>query len=262
MSGVSTVRWRSRTRWALVSVAAAGLAVGGDAAAAGTRAANVDPATAITVQGEPLTHTFDLAHPGDAVAGEWRVTAAGAANSAAPVPFDGVLTSDRPVTETLARGLAVEYGRVDAVGQLVEWHAAGTLAEPVSYGDALGAEPRVHAGGQVVVPVRVSLPDPAAVTGAPGEVQVVRAAFVVSWFGDAPAVPGSVPPPGAATAPDPPRGGLARTGGTAAALALGAAALLRAGAALARRRPARYATDGPIAGTKGPAPTTRGRLRS
>ncbi|WP_158374845.1 hypothetical protein [Cellulosimicrobium cellulans] len=259
---MSTVRWWSRARWAaLVSVAAAGLAVGGDAAAAGTRAANTDPATALTVQGEPLRHTFDLAHPGDAVAGEWRVSAAGTASRAAPVPFDGVLTADRPVAETLARALAVEYGRVDAVGRLVEWHAAGTLAEPVSYGDALGAEPRVHAGGQVVVPVRVSLPDPAAVTGAPGEVQVVRAAFVVSWFGDAPAGSGAVPPPGAGTAPDPVRRGLARTGGTAAALALGAAALLRAGTALARR-PARSATTGPTAVTKDPAPATRGRLRS
>ncbi|WP_431838358.1 hypothetical protein [Cellulomonas sp. Y8] len=219
---------RRRTRTAWVLAAAVVLAATGGVAGA------VVPPT-VLVDGDPLVHTFALDRPGDAVTGEWRVSTTGAAT----VPFDGVLTAEAPAAATLAGALAVEYGRTGADGRVLGWHAAGTLADPVAYGTALGAEPRVRPGEPVVVPVRVSLPDPAAVTGAPGETLVVRASFVVGWLDDG--APGG-PPGGAPDAGHPVHGGrtaLAGTGAAVGAVALGAAALLVAGTALARGRAGR-----------------------
>jgi len=212
-------------------VAAGALAL---AAAAGAGPAGAH-AAAVAVDGDPLVHTFDLDRPGDAVAGAWRVTATGSS----PVPFDGALAAEHPVPAALAQALAVEYGRTDAAGRLLDWHPAGTLADPVTYGNALARDPRVQAGEPVVVPVRVSLPDPAAVDGVPGEVLEVRASFVVSWLGEGP--PAVVVDE---RGPLRPAVRFAVTGTATAAAALAAGALLGAGAALGRR--ARRPPDGRV----------------
>jgi hypothetical protein len=133
-------------------------------------------APALVLSGAPLVHTFDLSAPGDAVAGTWQITS----SRSDPVPFDGVLLTTGEVSPALARALTVEYGWTEPDGS-IRWHAAGTLADPLRYGEALGTAVTVGATRPALaVPVRVSLPDP--VPGTPGETVVVQASFVVSYL--------------------------------------------------------------------------------
>lgn len=222
---------------------------------------------ALGVTGDPLVHTFDLDRPGDAVTGEWRVSS----RTSGPIAFDGVLRPDGEPGPGLAAALAVEYGSVGPDGAVTAWHDAGTLAAPRSYADALGSEPAARGGAPVVVPVRVSLPDPAAVTGAPGGRVEVTASFVVSYLapdgpggeggpggggaggdgaGDgAGAGPGGGGGAGGGTADGTRRPVLAITGTDAWWLAALAAAALGTGTVLVRRR--RGARDTAVAPTSG-----------
>ncbi|WP_217616838.1 hypothetical protein [Cellulomonas sp. GbtcB1] len=184
----------------------------------------------VLVAGEPLVHTFDLAVPGDAVTGRWQVDA----SSSAPVQYDALLVPEGAVSPSLARALVVHYGQVRADGRIA-WQPAGTLAEPRSYADALGATPAVSAGEPAVIPVRVSLPDPGVVSGEPGDQLAVEATFLVSYLdgdsGDEPRDPG----PAGVAAPGRP-GALAVTGPGLWAAAV-AVVLVGLGYGLRRRAP-------------------------
>lgn len=196
------------------------------------------PGGHLELGGDPLVHTFDLDRPGDAVTGEWTVTG----RTARTVGFDGVLRPDDDPAPDLAAALTVEYGSVGADGAVAAWHPAGTLAAPLSYADAVGADPVTRAGEPVVIPVRVSLPDPSLVTGEPGRTVEVGASFTVTYLapggaggggGGAGDVTGGGDPAGVGGGG---RGPLALTGADAWWLAALAAAALGAGAALVRRR--------------------------
>lgn len=187
----------------------------------------------VTVAGDPLVYDFDPGMPGDSVTGWWEVRG----RSATPVPYDGVLAVQGQVSPVLARALVVHYGEVDSDGALVTWHPAGTLADPVTYADALSRAPSIDVTRPTTIPVRVSLPDPGLVTGEPGETMLVEAAFTVAFLaGSAPvAGPGTDDGDDRAVAGPPGGGVLALTGFGPWAAALAAAALIGLGL-LARRR--------------------------
>ena len=222
---------------ALALAAAAALTGAGPAAAHAAPTAPASSGGHLDLTGDPLVHTFDLDRPGDSVTGEWTVTG----RSTRAVGFDGVLRPDDDRAPGLAAALAVEYGSVGADGAVAAWHPAGTLAAPRSYADALGTDPVTRAGEPVVIPVRVSLPDPALVTGEPGRTVEVGASFTVTYLapggggggaggGDDATGGGDVVAGGGG------RGPLALTGADAWWLAALAAAALGTGAALVRRR--------------------------
>jgi len=234
-----TERRRGAAALAALALAASAALV----AAAPAAAAPAAPGTSgghLELTGDPLVHTFDLDRPGDSVTGEWTVTG----RSAGPVRFDGVLRPDDDRAPGLAAALAVEYGAVGADGAVAAWHPAGTLAAPLSYADALGTEPVTRAGEPVVIPVRVSLPDPALVTGEPGRTVEVGASFTVTYLapggggggGAGGGGGGDATGGGDVVAGGGGRGPLALTGADAWWLAALAAAALGTGAALVRRR--------------------------
>lgn len=236
-----TARRRGTAALAALALGAALVAAGPAAASAAAPAAA--PAAAgghLDLTGDPLVHTFDLDRPGDAVTGEWTVTG----RSAQPVGFDGVLRPDGAPDPGLAAALAVEYGSVGADGAVADWHPAGTLASPRSYADALGTDPVARPGEPVVIPVRVSLPDPSRVTGEPGQTVEVTASFTVTYLapgggagdGGGGAGGGDVGAGGGGGGTGSGRGPLALTGADAWWLAALAAAALGAGLALVRRR--------------------------
>lgn len=228
---------RRLPRWQVRGAAAAGavLLVAGPSPA---HAAVPGAGEALRVTGAALVHVFDLSVPGDQVTGEWVVAAETAA-----VAYDGVLEVRTPATSALAPALVVEYGRVAADGSLLGWYGAGTVAEPLTYGAALGVSPTARATAPTRIPVRVSLPDPGPVRHAldADDDALVEATFTVSYLADG---HGSGPPgqaAGSAAGPGP--GALAVTGGGLAA-AGAAVALLTVGAALARAaRRTRVARD-------------------
>jgi LPXTG-motif cell wall-anchored protein len=227
------------------ALAALALAVGAALVAAGPAAASAASGGDLDLAGDPLVHTFDLDRPGDSVTGEWTVTA----RTERPVGFDGVLRPDGEPDRGLAAALTVEYGAVGADGAVAGWHPAGTLAAPRSYADALGADPVAQAGEPVVIPVRVSLPDPSLVTGEPGRTVQVEASFTVTYL--APGGGGGGAGGGAGgdvTAGGAGRGPLALTGADAWWLAALAAAALGTGAALVRRRRDAREEHAPAAG--------------
>lgn len=135
----------------------------------------------VTVVGEPLVHTFDLDVPGDLVEGVWTVVG----ERAEVVPYDGVLEPVGVVSPELAEALVVQYGRVGAGGEVVSWHDAGTLDRPRTYGHALDTRPAVSAAAPTSIPVRVSLPDPAALASQAGQVLTVEARFTIGYLDDA-----------------------------------------------------------------------------
>lgn len=236
-------RKQARLRWtALVAGSALGLVVASvpaPALASGPGSVPVSAAPGsdgdglVTVVGERLVYDFDPGVPGDSVTGRWEVRG----RSGLPVPWDGVLAVDGQVSPVLARALAVHYGEVDADGALLTWHAAGTLADPVTYAEALSGAPSVDAARSTVIPVRVSLPDPGLVTGEPGETMLVEAAFTVAYLGGAEGAPGGGGPDGDDRVAGAPVGGpLAITGFGSWAAALAAAVLIGLGLLLRRSR--------------------------
>lgn len=179
----------------------------------------------VSVSGAPLVHTFDLDVPGDSVTGRWEVNG----TSPTPVPYDGLLVTEAAVPDSLAHALVVHYGELGPDGQVAAWHDGGTLVDPVAYADALARIPAVSAGHPTVIPVRVSLPDPSAVTGQAGAPAAVQASFTVSYLAGAAVGAGSTAHAGAALA----------VTGPGPWLGLLAAALVAAGAALLTARRSR-----------------------
>lgn len=138
----------------------------------------------LQVSGDPLVHTFDVTRFNDTIAGEWTLTNIGEATA----PFDGTLAPVGSMSETLAENLTVQYGTV-ANGQTT-WHNAGTLANPVSYTDALQlSEVTLDGGGATQqIPVRVTLADPTQLDGVAGEELQVNATFTVNYIDPASAL--------------------------------------------------------------------------
>lgn len=192
----------------------------------------------VTVHGEPLVHEFDLSVPGDAVEGRWQV----ATDAAHRVPFDAVLAPDGPGGEILAAALDVHYGDLAADGSVTAWHAAGTLAAPRSYAQAVAASPAVDATAPQAIAVRVSLPEPARVVGDVGQRFRVDATFRVGYLagpdtdGDTGVTGPGPDADGAVTSPSSVQDPLAVTGTTLGLLALVAGAMVTLGALLRRRR--------------------------
>ncbi|RMI14024.1 hypothetical protein [Cellulomonas triticagri] len=213
---------------AAAGLALAGLVVAGVAGAA-TPAVAAPDGPVVTISGDPLVHTFDTEVPGDAVTGTWTVST----TATHPVPFSGTLRADAP--DPLADALAVQYGEVGADGSVSTWHDAGTLAEPVAYAAAVPTATSVSAASPLTIPVRVSLPDPSALVGDPGQPLDVTATFTVTHLdpgaGGTPAVTDPTAPGQAGPGP---RGVLAITGPTGW-FALLAAALVAAGITTRRR---------------------------
>lgn len=133
----------------------------------------------LSLTGAPLVHTFDTTTPGDSVEGVWTLTNTGTQAAS----YDGLLAPVGQFSLDLAQNLVVEYGIVGADDQVTGWAAAGTLAQPVSYTTALGTVcPAVSGNDRLVIPVRVTLADPGALTSAPGDEQTVGATFSISYL--------------------------------------------------------------------------------
>jgi hypothetical protein len=175
--------------WTVVGVGALAAAVAGGGALStlttaidGNRFAGAVPGEGpldgaqLVISGQAIDHTFDTTsfHSGEYAQGTWTLVNNGGDAAA----WDGTLAATGEVPASLAGALEVEFG--DGSGG---WHAAGTLAEQVSYATALGIAGNELAGeSQVVIPVRLSLPDPSLLSGTEGELLEVLADFTVTYL--------------------------------------------------------------------------------
>lgn len=155
----------------------------GPSAAAVDSAAGAEAPTrsgaVLSLSGAPLVHTFDTATPGDSVEGEWTLSNSGTQ----AVSYDGVLAPVGEFSLDLAQNLDVEYGVVGSDGQITRWAHAGTLAQPVTYTTALGADsPEMTGTDSITIPVRVTLTDPEAMTSPYDEEQTVGATFSINYL--------------------------------------------------------------------------------
>ncbi len=132
----------------------------------------------LDLMGAPMVHTFDTTRYNDQVTGIWMLENNGPDATA----FDGILEAvGADVPPTLAAQLQIEYGQIGESGTI--WHDAGTLLAPTSYADALGlSNPTVQGHGVVDIPVRVTLANPAALEGEPGQTLTLDASFTVSYL--------------------------------------------------------------------------------
>lgn len=205
-----------------------------------TAADSTDRSSAVlSLVGAPLVHTFDTESPGDSIQGEWTLSNSGAQ----VVAYNGVLAPVGEFSLDLAQNLDVEYGLVGPDGRITGWAQAGTLARPVSYTTALGADsPELVGPGSITVPVRVTLSDPAALTSAPGDLQTVSATFSISSLSGGPGDGGAdgkiVAPDNEDVASGSGGGLLASTGAPILCWLLVALAAVTVGSRLRRRRSA------------------------
>lgn len=133
----------------------------------------------LSLAGAPLVHTFDTTTPGDSIQGEWTLSN----NGTQAVTYDGVLAPVGEFSLDLAQNLDVAYGVVGSDGQITGWARAGTLAQPVSYTTALGADsPEMTGTDSITIPVRVTLTDPEALTSPYDEEQTVGATFSINYL--------------------------------------------------------------------------------
>ncbi|GEM_PF-7091034 len=160
MTTTQTTR-RGRLRASLVLAGLlAGLGLAGPAAAAtGTGTADARAAAGVTISGEPLVHTFTGTAP-EQVEATWTVRSTGGQKLVVDGGLRGTGGSD-----LLAEHLTVEYGRVAPGGEVETWYPAGTLAAPRGWADAVGGQQHVDGAEDLVVAVRVGLPDPGALLG-------------------------------------------------------------------------------------------------
>jgi hypothetical protein len=155
-------------------------ALTGNHFSADVRAEDDDPVTGarVEVTGDPIVHTFDTTKYNDVAPGTWTITNHGTDGA----PFDGTFAPTGEISASLAENLTVQYGDDIVAGQPTTWRDAGTLANPVSYADALSLKDATLAGGESrVVPVRVILSDPTALEGDAGETLTVGATFTVTY---------------------------------------------------------------------------------
>ncbi|MFC4245365.1 hypothetical protein ACFOYW_18510 [Gryllotalpicola reticulitermitis] len=190
-----TTRPRRRRKALLFGIAglvAAGVAAGGALtslntvlgdnhfkAAVPTDAAGVH-GSLLEVTGAPFDKEFDTTTYNDLVQGTWNVVNHGDADTV----FDGTLAPNSTVDDSLAKNLKVYYGDEGTADTNTQWHAAGTLANPVSYDAALGLGPEHKIGGNktISIPVRVLLQDPTKLDGDPETTLHVDADFTVSYL--------------------------------------------------------------------------------
>jgi hypothetical protein len=133
----------------------------------------------LQLSGDALVHEFDTAVYNDAVEGTWTLTNAGTS----AVTYDGTLAPVGAMSDTLAQNLEVYYGEVGTGGATTAWRAAGTLAAPVSYADALAlGEATIDADEVRTIPIRVVLADPTALAGEIGDLHDVKANFTVEYL--------------------------------------------------------------------------------
>lgn len=184
----------------------------------------------LSLSGDPLVHTFDTTVAGDQVEGVWTLTNAGAQR----VGYDGALAPVGEFSPELAAGVVVEYGVVDAAGQVGRWVSAGTLARPVPYGTATGVRPAVDGRSTVSIPVRLTLVGTAALHAAPSRSHTVGATFSVTSLAS---TDGTPPGPGRWSLPG--HGTLASTGVSVGFWLVAALAAVVLGAYLRRRQAAR-----------------------
>lgn len=111
----------------------------------------------LTIAGDPMVHEFDSSTHNDLVQASWTLTNEGKAAA----PFDGTFVPVGAISPELAAALTVEYGVHGADGAIQGWVPAGTLADQVSYAEALNLGDSTIAGGEErPIAVRVVLPDP------------------------------------------------------------------------------------------------------
>jgi hypothetical protein len=136
----------------------------------------------LEIDGQPLVHTFQNVWNQDPVEATWTLTNRGSDATS----WDGRIEPRGTVPTSLARALEVEYGVVS--GGTTTWYEAGTFADPVSFAHAVGTvdDNTIAGEGEVVIVVRVSLPDPTMLDAAdadPGATSLaVDADFVVTYL--------------------------------------------------------------------------------
>src|SRR6478736_7392551 len=134
----------------------------------------------LEITGSPIDHTFDTSGHIDQVRGDWTIVNRGQDATT----WDGAFDLGADVPATLAASLTVEYGVLDAQGQVTGWRAAGTLADHRSIGEVLHGAQAVPIAGDESVPVavRVVLPDPRSLEGTAGDELTLVADFTVSYL--------------------------------------------------------------------------------
>lgn len=142
----------------------------------------VDPDGALLrISGLPINHTFDSSTHNHQVRADWVLTNVGQDTT----EFDGRFETLASIDEDLAEALVVQYGVVDAAGQVTSWRAGGTVAEPRTFAEATGIS-SIDGGEEIPVVVRVLLEDPTSIaSGDPaeiGEMLHVVADFTVSYL--------------------------------------------------------------------------------
>ncbi|WIE70320.1 hypothetical protein [Curtobacterium sp. MCLR17_054] len=112
----------------------------------------------VSISGAPLVKEFDGTEYNQLAESTWTLTNKG--DKAAP--FDGVLQQLKGSDPALADALTLQFG--EQKGSDTVWHDAGTLADPVSYDEALSLDDSEalvpENDGTVTIPVRVVLADP------------------------------------------------------------------------------------------------------
>lgn len=135
----------------------------------------------LTVAGAPIDHTFDTTQYNQYVDATWTITNRGTDAAQYAANFE----ASSGISANLAQNLQIRYGVTDASGQVTNWVAAGTIAEPVEYTQAVGAASAIAGSGTLQVPVRIVLEDPTVLEGEAGTEHRVTADFVVSYMNPA-----------------------------------------------------------------------------
>ena len=142
----------------------------------------VEPEGALVrITGQAIDHEFDSSTFNHQVRASWVLENQGTSATT----FDGHFRTAAGSDEALAAALTVQYGEVDANGDVVRWVDGGTVANPTPFAQATGIG-AIDGGTRIPIEVRVVLEDPSAIAADDealiGEMLRVAADFTVSYL--------------------------------------------------------------------------------
>lgn len=195
VSGTAAPKKSRKKLWAAVGVGVLAVAVAGGGAlttlnttisgndfrALVPQSSDQPEGALLQISGAPIDHVFDSDTFNHQVRADWTLVNRGLQAAS----FDGRFTTLANIDAELADALVVQYGVVNADGEVTGWRDGGTVAQPRGYATATGID-SIPGESELPIVVRVLLEDPTLIAteneDEVGQMLRVVADFVVSYM--------------------------------------------------------------------------------